>query len=211
MALGRAILRRASHVWGWLEVVPRVPIYRENHRRVRWLTSAEVKRLLEQLPEHQREIALFGLATGLRKSNILGMEWSQVSLSRKQAWIHPDQAKARKAIAVPLNDVAVGVIQRQIGRHDTFVFTYNGKRLKQVNTKAWQKALQRAEINDFRWHDLRHCWASWHAQAGTPAHVLQELGGWSCAEMAKRYAHLGVDHLSQYADNVFEGHNFDTL
>lgn len=211
MALCRAILRRAAHVWGWLDSVPRVPIYRESRRRVRWLTRKEAIRLLKQLPEHQREIALFALVTGLRKSNVLGLEWSQVNLTRKQAWIHPDQAKARKAIAVPLNDVAVNVIQRQTGRHDTFVFTYNGKPIKQVNTKAWQSALRRAEIEDFRWHDLRHCWASWHAQAGTPAHVLQELGGWSCSEMVQRYAHLNVEHLSLYVDNVLDGHNLDTL
>ena len=52
----------------------------------------------------------------------------------------------------------------------------------------------------FRWHDLRHTWASWHAQDGTPLHVLQELGGWASAEMVQRYAHLSTQHLAHFVD-----------
>jgi len=94
------------------------------------------------------------------------------------AWIHPDQAKTRKAIAVPLNADAINVLRGQLGKHLEYVFTYRGKPVIQVNTKAWKSALKRAGIEDFRWHDLRHTWASWHVQQGTPLHVLQELGGW---------------------------------
>ena len=92
------------------------------------------------------------------------------------AWIHPDQAKARKAIAVPLNSKAVSIIRQQDGKHRTQVFSYSGEPIRQVNTKAWRKALKRAEIEDFRWHDLRHTWASWHVQNGTPLFALHELG-----------------------------------
>ena len=53
-----------------------------------------------------------------------------------------------------------------------------------------------------RWHDLRHTWASWHVQAGTPLHVLQELGGWESVEMVRRYAHLSSDHLVAYVDRM---------
>jgi|GEM_PF-5409274 len=62
--------------------------------------------------------------------------------------------------------------------------------------------IKRAEIENFRWHDLRHTWASWHIQNGTPLHALQELGGWSESEMVQRYAHLSPLHLSAYANNV---------
>lgn len=130
---------------------------------------------------------------------------------RRIAWIHPDQAKARKAITVPLNEDAVAVLREELGKHLHYVFTYKGNQLKQVNTKAWQKALKRAGIVDFRWHDLRHTWASWHVQAGTPLHVLQELGGWETAEMVRRYGHLSAEHLAKYAGNVSPGHNPDTV
>ena len=70
-----------------------------------------------------------------------------------------------------------------------------------MTTKAWYKALKSAKIEDFRWHDLRHTWASWHVQNGTPLNVLQELGGWESVEMVRRYAYLGVTHLAEYSEN----------
>ena len=63
---------------------------------------------------------------------------------------------------------------------------------------AYPKAL----IEDFRWHDLRHTWASWHVQLGTPLFVLKELGGWETLEMVKRYAHLAPEHLSVHAERI---------
>ena len=57
----------------------------------------------------------------------------------------------------------------------------------------------RSGIENFRWHDLRHTWSSWHVQDGTPLHVLQELGGWETPAMVRRYAHLAVTHLAPYA------------
>lgn len=120
----------------------------------------------------------FSLATGLRKSNVTGLCWSQVDISRRLAWIHPDQSKTRKAIAVPLNIDALRIVTLQIGKHPVKVFSYRGEPVAQVTTAAWYKALKRCGIDDFRWHDLRHTWASWHVQNGTPLNVLQELGGW---------------------------------
>lgn len=82
-----------------------------------------------------------------------------------------------------------------------------------VSTKAWYGALERAGITDFRW--LRHTWASWHVQIGTPLFALQELGGWESAEMVRRYAHLAADHLAPFAEglrrlNVPKFENLDT-
>ena len=56
-----------------------------------------------------------------------------------------------------------------------------GEPIAYANTRGWREALKRAGIADFRWHDLRHTWASWHAQNGTPLYVLQEMGGWQTA------------------------------
>ena len=60
----------------------------------------------------------------------------------------------------------------------------------------------KAGITNFRWHDLRHTWASYHVQQGTPVNALQELGGWNNAEMVRRYAHLSVEHLAEYAERL---------
>ena len=104
----------------------------------------------------------------------------------------------------------VQVVRQQIGKHSTRVFTYKGKPVTKANNHAWRKALVRAGIENFRWHDLRHTWASWHVQQGTPLYVLQELGGWSDYEMVRRYAHLSVEHLAEYAESLPTIHSIST-
>ncbi|KAG0189556.1 hypothetical protein DFQ28_003277 [Apophysomyces sp. BC1034] len=131
-------------------------------------------------------MARFSLEIGLRRSNV------------------NDQAKARKAIAVPLSDTAITVLREQLvkkrnAEYIGSVFVYQGKPVYQTATAAWRKALKRAGIRDLRWHDLRHTWASWHIQRGTPLQVLKELGGWETMKMVQRYAHLSADHLAQWA------------
>lgn len=174
----------------------------ENSRLISYLTRQQADRLIEELPRHLADMAVFTLATGLRRANVTGLQWSQIDLRARLAWIHPDQAKARKAIVVPLNDDAIKVISAKKGKHQQFVFTYKGNRIVQASTAAWYKGLDRAGITNFRWHDLRHTWASWHVQGGTPLFALQELGGWESAEMVRRYAHLSAAHLATYADKL---------
>jgi integrase len=202
LALVRAILRKCVGEWEWLDRAPQVRMLRVPTRRIRFLTHEEARRLLAELPEHLADMAAFSLATGLRAANVTGLQWKQVDLARQLAWIHPDQAKARKAIAVPLNAEAIALVQKQVGKHRTHVFSFRGQPVVQLSTKAWYAALERAGIEDFRWHDLRHCWASWHVQNGTPLFALQELGGWESPEMVRRYAHLAADHLAPYAERL---------
>lgn len=202
LALVRAILRRACKVWEWIERAPAVVLYPERNRRIRWLSPSQARLLLDELPSHQRSVVLFALATGLRQGNVLCLEWNQVDMAKRLAWIHADQAKARRAIRIPLSTTAVQVLESCLGNHPTVVFTYRGKRLRSANTRAWRRALMRAGIDDFRWHDLRHTWASWHAQHGTPLYVLQELGAWQSEAMVKRYAHLTPCHYAMHAETV---------
>lgn len=201
LALLRSILRRCLRDWEWLDRAPAIRLLKEPTRRIRFLNQTQALKLLRELPPHLCDLATFALATGLRAANITGMTWEQVDLERSIAWVHPDQAKARQAIAVPLNDMAMKVMKRQIGRHPVHVFTYLGEPIKQVSTKAWYNALKRAGIENFRFHDLRHTWASWHVQNGTPLFALQELAGWETERMVRRYAHLAADHLAVYAGN----------
>lgn len=196
------VLNKAVKEWQWLEAKPHIRKFQEPNIRIRWITQEEAGRLLAILPGHLAAMARFTLATGLRESNVTGLEWSQIDMQRRVAWIHPDQAKSAKALGVPLNDDALDILKMQIGQHLCRVFTYNGLPVSKAGTRAWHKALKRAGIDNFRWHDLRHTWASWHVQNGTPLHILKELGGWSSFEMVQRYAHLAPEHLAEYAGNV---------
>ncbi|HZQ75406.1 MAG TPA: site-specific integrase [Burkholderiales bacterium] len=202
LAMIRAILRRACLEWEWTERPPRIRLYPEPKRRVRWLTPEQAQRLVSELPEHLAEMARFSLATGLRQRNVAGLEWSQVDVARRSAWIHADQAKGKRSIPVALNDTALAVLNRQARKHPRYVFSYAGRPIRQVSTKAWRNALKRAGIEDFRWHDLRHTWASWLTQNGVPLNALQEMGAWRSTEMVQRYAHLGSEHIARHASVV---------
>ncbi len=197
----RTVLNAAVE-WDWLVSAPRVKMPVMSERRIRWLTRDEADRLIAELPPHLAAMARFSLATGLREQNVCGLEWNQVDIERRVVWIYADQAKAGRTIHTPLNAEAVCVLREQQGEHSARVFVYKGKPVTRANNHAWKKALNRAGIENFRWHDLRHTWASWHVQAGTPLPVLKELGGWASLDMVMRYAHLGANHLAEHAERI---------
>lgn len=202
LALIRSILRSSIHDWEWLEDMPSIKLYKEPQGRIRSLSSDQAQKLLDELPEHQQQMVLFALATGLRQANVFKLSWEQVDLDRQHAWVDGKDSKTGVGISVPLNSVAIAVLQRQRGKHPTRVFTYRGRPINSANTKAWKKALTRAGISDFRWHDLRHTWATWQRAAGTPTHELQKLGGWRNSSMVERYAHLSSDYLAESAKRI---------
>jgi integrase len=203
VALIRAIFRKAMREWEWIETMPAFKTYAKSGQvRVRYLTHAQAEALLARLPGHQREVVLFALATGLRQRNVLGLTWDRVDLERRIATIEAGDTKNGNALGVPLNDVALGVIERQLGKHKSHVFTYRRKPLRSANTRTWRAALKACGIRDFRWHDLRHTWATWLRQADVPTWVLQELAGWKSETMVRRYAHISVKHLQPYADQL---------
>ncbi|MEX1670337.1 tyrosine-type recombinase/integrase [Zhongshania guokunii] len=210
LALIRAILRAARDDWAWVERVPRVRLFPESKKRIRWISRDEAAKLIAELPPHLADMARFTLATGLRQRNVSYLRWDQVDTSRRVAWIHADQSKSRKAIAVPLNSDALEVLKKRRGDGGDYVFTFQGKPVDRTSTKAWAAAKKRAGIDDFRWHDLRHTWASWHVQSGTSLQELQELGGWSTVDMVLRYAHLAADQLLHAARRI-EGTNLGTV
>jgi integrase len=203
MALVRAVLKAAVE-WDWLGKAPKVPLLKVTLGEPRWIARADFERLVRHLPDHQAAMARFAVHTGLRQRNVSGLKWAQVDMARKCAWIPGGKAKGGKPIPVPLNSEALAVLSSVKGQHPEWVFVYDGHPVSQVNTRAWRGAVAKAGVAPFRWHDLRHTWASWHIQAGTPAFVLQELGGWSSPEMVKRYAHLSPGHLADYAGNIVQ-------
>jgi integrase len=210
MALLRVILRSARDDWHWLHWIPRIRFYPEPEHRVRWLRPYEARRLISELPDHLRDLAIFTLATGLRQSNATGLTWDRVDMDRRVAWVTGTDSKSKRAFSVPLNDTALRILSWRRSRHPTHVFEYKGKIITRCSNSAWNKAKLRAGIDDFRWHDLRHTWASWHVQSGTSLYELQELGGWKTLEMVLRYAHLCGDQL-QVAALRIEGNLGEVL
>ena len=202
LALIRAVLRRARDVWEWVQRCPKIPMFPAGPHRVRWLSRAEAAELIRQLPRHQAAMARFGLATGLRQRNVCRLKWTEVDQLASCIRLAAARTKNHKPLVIPLNSAAKAVLSEQSGLHPEYVFTFHGRPVWQVSTGTWRAALKRAGIADFRWHDLRHTWASWHAQAGTPFNVLQDLGGWSSYEMVRRYAHLSAAHLAPHAERI---------
>lgn len=215
LALMKAILRAAERDWKWLEKAPVIKIPAVHNKRVRWLEKEEAKRLIDECPEPLKSVVKFALTTGLRRSNIINLEWQQIDMQRRVAWVNPEDSKSNRAIGVALNDTACKVLRDQIGNHHKFVFVHTkaGRRpdgsvtpavrkMRVDDGRAWKSACKRAGIEDFRFHDLRHTWASWLIQSGVPLSVLQEMGGWESIEMVRRYAHLAPNHLTEHAKQI---------
>jgi len=195
--------------WGWLHKVPKLTKFDEPDVRVRWEPRPVIAALLRNIAmDWMREVALFAVSTGMRASEILTLTWAQVDEHQRHAWVSHGRAKSKRARAVPLNADALAVLQRRRGIHPTLVFTREAMpgravgTISQVDARMFERACRAAGINDFRFHDLRHTWASWHVQAGTPLMVLKELGGWERIEMVQKYAHLAPTHLAHHAETV---------
>lgn len=197
----RALLNKAKKEWEILEgEVPYFKMFKEtNNDRVRWLNVQEVARLVEVLPFHTAQMMLFTLETGLRESNVTKLRWDQIDFTKGIIYIEGnDILKSDKSFIVPLSNKAVDILKAQKGRNLERVFTYGYNPVNKVSTKVFRRALNECGIKDFRWHDLRHTWATRHVQKGTPLDVLQKLGGWSDFKSVQRYAHYSYRDLKKF-------------
>lgn len=201
LATVRSLLRMARDEWQWIEGFPKVRLLGGEVERDRWLTHEEADRLIQACSPHLAALVRFALATGCRAREITGLEWERVDLDRGTAWLN--QTKNGTPRGVPLNRDAVAVLRAEQGKHVQYCFTYKGEPIKfQVSNSAWLTALKKAGIEDFRFHDLRHTWASWHRQAGTSCDELKDLGGWKSRQMVDRYAKYATEHLAAAAARI---------
>lgn len=204
LATVRCLLRMARDEWQWIDNFPKIRMLGGEVERDRWLTRKEADHLIDCCPEHLAFIVRFALSTGCRASEIKNLEWNRVDLQRKTAWLN--QTKNGTPRGVPLNADAVLVLEAQLGNHERYCFTYKGKPIGwELCNDAWHNALKKAGIEDFRFHDLRHTWASWHRQAGTSCDELKDLGGWKSREMVDRYAKYATDNLAFAASRIESG------
>ena len=192
--------------WEWIDKAPKLPVYHEPDVRVRWEPPEVIAALIRAMTmPWMRDAALVAVSTGLRESELFGLKPSQVNLPQHHAWITHELAKSKRARAVPLNDDAHAVLARRIRTADQWVFTRDlgdGVLITEHDKRIFNRACKIVGIEDFHWHDLRHTWASWHVQRGTPLMVVKELGGWEKIEMVQKYAHLAPSHVAAHANTV---------
>jgi integrase len=189
----RAVLMYAYEELGWLDTKPIIKRVKEDSKRIKYFTIDDIKRLQRELPSHLQKPFIFSLLTGVRMSNCFNLKWDDIK--KDQIAIDGSETKNGKSLCVPLNNKCrelLGSIKQQ----GPYVFTYSGRKMNRASNTGWYNALKKSNLEGFRWHDIRHTWATHHVQNGTPLHTLQHLGGWSDFNIVNRYAHLSKDYLS---------------
>lgn len=180
---------------------------RESSVRTKRATANEWRRQrgypeMPELPDgafvdHLRPAIIISLNTGMRQGELFSLRWADVDLERSQLTICADSAKSGRTRHIPLNSEALTALQRwreQCDKKATLVFPgTDGKRRVDVKT-SWSRLLRSADVQDFRWHDMRHDFASRLVMAGVDLNTVRELLGHADLKMTLRYAHLAPEH-----------------
>ena len=219
LAVAGSILQRCARD-EWKHMIPRapkVPLFELGKSEPKWIAREQAHAPLGRFPPHTRDMAIVALATGLRKSNVAGLEWDRIDLERRCCYVPGYQSKSGESIPIPLNDDALSVLLRWQEFHELkrgtwpqaihrYVFVYRGRApIQRLTTRMWHRECKAVGLEGVTFRSLRHAWASWQVQAKTPLRILQELGGWATLEMPLRYAHLNPGHLAEYADRALLG------
>jgi integrase len=214
LALMSHAFNLAIKEWEWLKDNPVSRVSREkvNNMRERWLTFEEEGKLLDASPKWLQELIIFSLETGLRQGETLNLQWPQVDLFRRTITIL--EQKNRGKDTIPLNERALEVLKAKakIRRIKTnYVFYNNNRNRIGVSNllRAFYSATKKANLKGFRWHDLRHTFATRLVQAGVDLYSVQKLGRWKNIQMVMRYAHhypeslrAGVEALNKVRKQI---------
>jgi len=216
LALMKAAFNVAIREWEWCRDNPvcRVSFGRVNNARVRYLDDVTFERVLQACPAWLQPIVVLARYTGLRRDNIVTLQWPQVDLARKVLTL--EQTKNGDRLGVPLCDPVVTVLEdvRKTRAHPfgpVFLSPEGEPVTGDAVSMAFVRACRRLGITDFRFHDLRHTFASSLVQRGVDLYRVQRLLGHRDGRMTQRYAHLAPENLRD-AVAVFNGdyHKFST-
>lgn len=199
MALLGHMLNKAVE-WEMLEASPfkkgKRLMFKENNHRLRFLTDEEITALLKACSPHLRPIVEVALLTGMRRGELLGLKWEQI----RNGFIYLTETKSGKARQIPINDHLAQVFKELRQKNQLkspYVFCDSqGKRFQEVK-RSFASACKKAGLEDFRFHDLRHTFASHLVMNGVGLKAVQELLGHADIKMTMRYAHLSQAHLKE--------------
>lgn len=187
--------------------VREVKLFKENNRRTRYLEKEEIKKLLENSADHLKPILIVALFTGMRKSEILNLQWKNINIEHGVIYLLDTKNGERREVL--MNDtVKKAIIAVPKNPNSPYIFCHeNGKPYLNVR-KSFDMALKKCGIIDFRFHDLRHTFASQLVMIGIDLKTVQELMGHKSIEMTLRYSHLSPDHKKKAVDIL--GQRMDT-
>ena len=209
-ALGH-VFNIAMKEWGWMHENPITNItkYRESRGRVRFLSDDERKKLLEACQQsdnpHLYKVVVLALSTGARKMEILGLQWKDIDFERGLIILQETKNGDRRVI--PLQGYAMNLMRDHSKVRNlrcNYVFPSAAKCQPIDIRTSWENALKKAEIEDFRFHDLRHSAASYLAMNGASLAEIAEVLGHKTLQMVKRYAHLSEAHTSAVVSRMNE-------
>lgn len=191
--------------WGMGETNPaaKIRLLREPKGRLRYLTEGEAERLVECCAEHLRPMVVTALNTGMRSGEILKLRWEEVDFENQIIYV--TDSKNGEQRQIPMNSTLTETLQAiKLGTPSPWVFfKHNGKPYIRIPRRSFEKAKRKAGIKDFRFHDLRHTFASWLVMRGVDLTTVGELMGHKSFEMTLRYAHLSPKH-KRFAVEVLE-------
>ncbi len=206
LKLLKTIFRRAIDTDMYRGSIPKIELFPDREKEiVRSLTPEEAQKLIEECPEWFKPVVIFALNTGLRAGEIFSLRWEQVDFEKGIIILQRDSTKTKEEYKVFINPTVMELLreikskQEQEGIRHGFVFTnryglpyrYEDKTYRRVFTTA----CKRAGIENFRFHDLRHTFASWVAMNSRDIYAVQKLLNHKNIRMTKRYAHLTDDYL----------------
>lgn len=185
-----------------------VRFYKEQPR-LRYLTREEIQRLLECSADHLRPIVETALATGMRKGEILGLRWDSIVERKGQKFIVLEKTKNGERREIPVNATMEKVLVEARRNGSPFIFCNRiGQPYGDIK-HSFTTAIRKAEIEGFRFHDLRHTFASHLVMEGVDLATVKYLMGHKSFEMTLRYAHLAPEHKQKAVkimDSVIYSH-----
>ena len=204
----RAILNKA-HRNGLLATPPIFPKFKALKSRDRWLTDEEEEKLVSCAAGHLVPLIRFAVDTGGIRSELLKLDWRQVDLPNKRVVFKG--TKNGEDRPVRLCNRACAVLAAMGPKHAGPVFTFRGKMMRTVQT-GFTKARDRAGLQDVRFHDLRHTFASRLVQGGVPLYDVMLMTGHKSLGMVQRYAHLAPGYQERAIQTLnARWHNLGTL